>query len=84
MEIYLWIAQSVLAIIFLGSGLAKTTMSNEKMAATGQTGVANSPITGAKSHLGEYFNTDSVWLCCIRQMVLTKGPERVSHEGQSI
>jgi uncharacterized membrane protein YphA (DoxX/SURF4 family) len=44
MEIYLWIAQSVLAIIFLGSGLAKTTMSNEKMAATGQTGVANLPL----------------------------------------
>jgi hypothetical protein len=38
MNIALWIAQSLVALVFLGSGLAKLIMSKEKMAATGQTG----------------------------------------------
>lgn len=41
MNIYLWIAQGILAFIFLGSGIAKSAMSREKLAATGQTGAAS-------------------------------------------
>jgi uncharacterized membrane protein YphA (DoxX/SURF4 family) len=44
MNLYLWIAQIVLSLTFLGSGLAKITMSQEKMAATGQTGAAVLPL----------------------------------------
>jgi hypothetical protein len=44
MNLALWIAQSLVAAIFLGSGLAKLVMSKEKMAATGQTGVASLPL----------------------------------------
>jgi hypothetical protein len=44
MNVYLWIAQSILALIFLGSGIAKSIMSSEKMAATGQTGAASQPL----------------------------------------
>lgn len=44
MNIYLWIAQGILALIFLGSGIAKSAMSREKMLATGQTGAASQPI----------------------------------------
>jgi uncharacterized membrane protein YphA (DoxX/SURF4 family) len=44
MDLYLWIAQGVLAFIFLGSGLAKSLMSRDKMAATGQTGTASQPL----------------------------------------
>ena len=43
MNLYLWIAQIVLALTFLGSGLAKITMSKEKMAATGRVGVVVTP-----------------------------------------
>jgi uncharacterized membrane protein YphA (DoxX/SURF4 family) len=42
--LYLWIAQVFLASIFLGSGIAKSTMSRERMAATGQTGAASQPL----------------------------------------
>jgi hypothetical protein len=44
MNIALWIAQSLVALVFLGSGLAKLIMSKEKMAATGQTGAASLPL----------------------------------------
>jgi uncharacterized membrane protein YphA (DoxX/SURF4 family) len=44
MDVYLWIAQIVLAVVFLGSGLAKSIMSKEKMAATGQSGAASLPL----------------------------------------
>jgi uncharacterized membrane protein YphA (DoxX/SURF4 family) len=44
MNLYLWIAQIILALIFLGSGVAKSTMSRERMAATGQTGAAIQPL----------------------------------------
>lgn len=44
MNIALWIAQSLVAVVFLGSGLAKLVMSKEKMAATGQTGAASLPL----------------------------------------
>ena len=44
MNIYLWIAQSILALMFLGSGIAKSAMSREKMLATGQTGAAGQPM----------------------------------------
>ena len=40
----LWISQIVLAFIFLGSGIAKSIMSRETMAATGQTGAASQPM----------------------------------------
>lgn len=39
-----WIAQGMLATIFLGSGIAKSTMSSNRMAATGQTGAASQPL----------------------------------------
>lgn len=44
MNIALWIAQSLLALVFLVSGLAKATMSKERLIATGQTGVAPFPL----------------------------------------
>lgn len=39
----LWVLQGVLAFIFLGSGIAKTIMSKERLLATGQTGAAAMP-----------------------------------------
>jgi uncharacterized membrane protein YphA (DoxX/SURF4 family) len=44
MNIYLWIAQGILALIFLSSGAAKSSMSREKMLATGQSGAASQPL----------------------------------------
>jgi uncharacterized membrane protein YphA (DoxX/SURF4 family) len=44
MNLYLWIAQSLLGLVFLGSGIAKSTMSRGRMAATGQSGVASQPL----------------------------------------
>ncbi len=44
MNLCLWIAQSILSFVFLGSGIAKSTMSRERMAATGQTGAAAQPL----------------------------------------
>jgi uncharacterized membrane protein YphA (DoxX/SURF4 family) len=44
MNIVLWIFQIVLAIVFLGSGLAKISMSRERLIATGQTGIAVYPM----------------------------------------
>jgi uncharacterized membrane protein YphA (DoxX/SURF4 family) len=44
MNLYLWIGQTLLGLIFLGSGIAKSTMSRERMAATGQSGVAGQPL----------------------------------------
>jgi uncharacterized membrane protein YphA (DoxX/SURF4 family) len=40
----LWILQGLLAIVFLGSGIAKSTMSREQLAATGQSGTALFPM----------------------------------------
>jgi len=45
MNTALWIAQTLLALVFLGSGLAKATMSKERLIASGQTGVAPFPIS---------------------------------------
>ncbi len=44
MNLLLWIFQGVLAVVFLGSGVAKSTMSRERLVATGQTGVAVFPM----------------------------------------
>ena len=40
----MWILQGSLALVFLGSGIAKSTMSRERLIATGQTGVALFPM----------------------------------------
>jgi uncharacterized membrane protein YphA (DoxX/SURF4 family) len=39
----LWVAQGLLAALFLFSGLMKSTQSEEKLVASGQTGVAGLP-----------------------------------------
>lgn len=44
MNITLWISQGVLAMACLVSGSAKSTMSMERMLATGQTGVQGFPL----------------------------------------
>ena len=44
MDTILWILQGILAVVFLGSGIAKSTMSRERMIATGQTGIALFPM----------------------------------------
>ena len=44
MHTLVWVAQIALALIFLASGLAKMTMSRERMQATGQTGAAAYPL----------------------------------------
>ena len=44
MEMVVWVIQVVLALIFFGSGIAKSLMSREKMLATGQTGAAALPL----------------------------------------
>ena len=44
MNLLLWIFQGVLAVVFLGSGIAKGGMSRERLVATGQTGVAVFPM----------------------------------------
>ncbi|MGH3477615.1 MAG: DoxX family protein [Acidimicrobiales bacterium] len=44
MDIALWTAQVLLAIVFAGSGVAKSTMSKDRLLATGQTGVATFPM----------------------------------------
>jgi hypothetical protein len=44
MNTILWILQAILATVFLGSGIAKSTMSRERLIATGQTGVALFPM----------------------------------------
>lgn len=40
MDVALWSAQLLLALIFVASGIAKSTMSKERLVASGQTGVA--------------------------------------------
>jgi uncharacterized membrane protein YphA (DoxX/SURF4 family) len=44
MNITLWIAQGLLAAIFLGSGSLKISMAKDKLIASGQTGVAPFPL----------------------------------------
>jgi hypothetical protein len=44
MNIALWVAQSLLALVFLSTGLAKATLSKERLIMTGQTGVAPYPL----------------------------------------
>jgi hypothetical protein len=44
MNLTLWIFQVILAVVFAGSGVAKATMSRERLVATGQTGVAVFPM----------------------------------------
>jgi uncharacterized membrane protein YphA (DoxX/SURF4 family) len=44
MNVALWIAQGLLAAIFLLSGSLKSTQSKERLIATGQTGVAPFPL----------------------------------------
>jgi uncharacterized membrane protein YphA (DoxX/SURF4 family) len=39
MNIALWVAQVVLAVVFFGSGVLKSTQSKQRMLETGQTGV---------------------------------------------
>ena len=40
----LWTLQVLLALLFLGSGIAKSLMSKERMLASGQTGAAAMPV----------------------------------------
>lgn len=44
MNLVLWIGQSLLALVFLGSGAAKSVMTKDRMIATGQTGVRPFPL----------------------------------------
>lgn len=44
MNWFFWILQALLALLFLGSGIAKSVMSRERMRATGQTGAAAMPL----------------------------------------
>jgi hypothetical protein len=44
MNTIMWILQGSLALVFLGSGIAKSTMSRERLIATGQTGIALFPM----------------------------------------
>ncbi|MEJ3746126.1 DoxX family protein [Actinomycetes bacterium KLBMP 9797] len=44
MNVFLWILQGLLAVVFAGSGLAKSTMSRQRMLDTGQTGIALFPM----------------------------------------
>lgn len=44
MNLALWIAQVALAVVFTVSGIAKSTMSKDRLIATGQTGVAPFPL----------------------------------------
>lgn len=44
MDIALWSASAVLAVVFLGSGIAKVTMPRDRLIATGQTGIAPFPM----------------------------------------
>jgi len=44
MDIALWIVSFLLAAVFLGSGIAKSSMSRERLIATGQTGIAPFPM----------------------------------------
>lgn len=44
MDAILWTLQALLALLFLGSGIAKSLMSKERMLATGQTGAAAMPV----------------------------------------
>ena len=44
MNLTLWIFQAFLAAVFAASGLAKSTMSRERLLATGQTGIALFPM----------------------------------------
>jgi hypothetical protein len=44
MSIALWAVSGLLAVVFLGSGLAKSTLSRERLLATGQSGIAPFPM----------------------------------------
>jgi uncharacterized membrane protein YphA (DoxX/SURF4 family) len=44
MNVALWTCQAVLAVVFLMSGTAKSTMTRERLIATGQTGTAVFPM----------------------------------------
>jgi hypothetical protein len=44
MNTFLWILQGSLAVLFTGSGLAKGTMTRDRLLATGQTGIALFPM----------------------------------------
>lgn len=44
MNVALWVAQIVLAAVFLTSGIVKGTQPKDKLIATGQTGVAPFPL----------------------------------------
>jgi uncharacterized membrane protein YphA (DoxX/SURF4 family) len=44
MDILLWAAQLILAVVFAASGAAKLTMARDRLLATGQTGIAMFPM----------------------------------------
>jgi uncharacterized membrane protein YphA (DoxX/SURF4 family) len=44
MNLTLWICQIFLALLFAASGVAKSTMSRDRLIATGQTGIAVYPM----------------------------------------
>ena len=44
MNVTLWIVQVLLAVIFVGSGTAKSTMRRQRLLDTGQTGIAVYPM----------------------------------------
>jgi uncharacterized membrane protein YphA (DoxX/SURF4 family) len=43
-SVFLWVVQSILAVVFLASGISKLVMSKDKMLATGQTATASQPL----------------------------------------
>ncbi len=44
MNLILWILQGLLAVVFLGSGASKLTLSRQRLIDTGQTGIAVYPM----------------------------------------
>lgn len=44
MSVTLWIVSLALAVVFLGSGIAKSAMSRERLLATGQSGIRPFPM----------------------------------------
>jgi uncharacterized membrane protein YphA (DoxX/SURF4 family) len=43
-NVFLWVAQALLAVLFLFSGIAKSTLRKPRLIALGQTGVAPYPV----------------------------------------
>lgn len=48
MDVTAWICQGLLAVVFFASGVAKSTMSRERLLETGQTGAAVFPMPAVR------------------------------------